>query len=225
MTERWFPLSRSEEVVPRHVVHAQLLGQELALWRDDVGHVNVWENRCPHRGVRLSIGFNMGPELRCQYHGWRYASGSGQCVFIPAHPRQQPAASIRATVYGSVESYGYVWSRLSHAGVEPIPNLGISAWTNLRSTFVEAPTSHVREVLRQAQFVAKDEFILESSTPEAAIRTLLLLQPVSDRQTLIHALLSAELTGPQRLAAQRRHTSRFNELRDAIEDRDRHCAP
>jgi hypothetical protein len=33
----WFPVARVEEVVPRHVVHAQLLGQEIALWRDDAG--------------------------------------------------------------------------------------------------------------------------------------------------------------------------------------------
>jgi phenylpropionate dioxygenase-like ring-hydroxylating dioxygenase large terminal subunit len=32
------------------------------------------ENRCLHRGVRLSIGVNDGRELTCQYHGWRYSS-------------------------------------------------------------------------------------------------------------------------------------------------------
>ena len=87
---RWFPVARSEEVVARHVVQTQLLGQEAALWRDDSGLANAWENRCPHRGVRLSIGINTGSELQCRYHGWRYASGGGQCTFIPAHPDQKP---------------------------------------------------------------------------------------------------------------------------------------
>jgi phenylpropionate dioxygenase-like ring-hydroxylating dioxygenase large terminal subunit len=47
----------------RHVFQAQLLGREFAVWRADDGNVNVWENRCLHRGVRLSIGINEGSEL------------------------------------------------------------------------------------------------------------------------------------------------------------------
>ena len=108
----WFPVARVEEVVPRHVVQAQILGQEVAIWRDDEGKVNAWENRCPHRGVRLSIGINDGKELRCQYHGWRYASGSGQCTYIPAHPGQKPANVIKAKPYGVTERYGFVWVNL-----------------------------------------------------------------------------------------------------------------
>ena len=67
-------------------VLAVLLGRELAVWRADDGNVNVWENRCLHRGVRLSIGINDGAELKCQYHGWRYANRTAGCTYIPAHP-------------------------------------------------------------------------------------------------------------------------------------------
>jgi phenylpropionate dioxygenase-like ring-hydroxylating dioxygenase large terminal subunit len=81
---RWFAVARGAELALRHVMHTQLLGQEIALWRDDAGALNAFENRCPHRGVRLSIGTNTGMELRCQYHGWRFASGGGRCAFIPA---------------------------------------------------------------------------------------------------------------------------------------------
>ena len=52
----WHPVAGSFDVAPRHVFHGQLLGQELAVWRVDDGYVNVWLNRCPHRGVRLSVG-------------------------------------------------------------------------------------------------------------------------------------------------------------------------
>ena len=55
--KQWHPIAASTDLVPRHVYHAQLLGRELAVWRADDGHVNVWENRCLHRGVRLSSGF------------------------------------------------------------------------------------------------------------------------------------------------------------------------
>ena len=93
---RWFAVSACDAVPPGHVAYTQLLGQELVLWRSAAGVLNAWENRCPHRGVRLTLGSCVGEELRCQYHAWRFASGSGQCTHIPSHPQQKPASTIRA---------------------------------------------------------------------------------------------------------------------------------
>lgn len=44
-----YPVARADDLPLRHVFHGQLHGIELALWRADDGHVNAWENRCPHR--------------------------------------------------------------------------------------------------------------------------------------------------------------------------------
>jgi nitrite reductase/ring-hydroxylating ferredoxin subunit len=117
---RWFPVARADDVVPRHVVHTQLLGQELAVWRDDADGVNAWENRCPHRGVRLSIGTNTGTELRCRYHAWRFAGGSGRCSFIPSHPTQKPASTLRARVYPVHVRGGHVWVTLDPLGTQAL---------------------------------------------------------------------------------------------------------
>ena len=103
---RWFPVCRGEEAAPRHIVHTALLGQELAVWRADDGTVNAWENRCPHRGVRLSVGTNLGDRLKCRYHGWTYASGSGQCVERPAHPGEKPPSLVRACRFPCAEVDG-----------------------------------------------------------------------------------------------------------------------
>ena len=103
LASRWFPVCRGEEAAPRHIVHTALLGQELAVWRADDGTVNAWENRCPHRGVRLSVGTNLGDRLKCRYHGWTYASGSGQCVERPAHPGEKPPSLVRARRFTCVE--------------------------------------------------------------------------------------------------------------------------
>lgn len=88
---RWHPIAASYDLPFRHVFHAQLLGREFAVWRADDGYVNIWENRCLHRGVRLSIGINDGRELKCQYHGWRYSNRTAGCTYIPAHPADAPA--------------------------------------------------------------------------------------------------------------------------------------
>ena len=116
LRSRWFPVCRGADAVPRHVVHTALLGQELAVWRADDGTVNAWENRCPHRGVRLSIGTNLGHALKCRYHGWTYESGSARCIAIPCHPRLTPAAAIRVRAYPCAERQGFVWVRLAEEG-------------------------------------------------------------------------------------------------------------
>ena len=95
----WYPIASSNDLPFRHVYAGQLLGRELAVWRADDGNVNVWENRCLHRGVRLSIGVNEGGELKCQYHGWRYANRSAGCTYIPAHPADAPARRIQNRTY------------------------------------------------------------------------------------------------------------------------------
>jgi nitrite reductase/ring-hydroxylating ferredoxin subunit len=209
----WFPVARVEEVVPRHVVHAQLLGQEIALWRDDAGQLNAWENRCPHRGVRLSIGINDGKELRCRYHGWHYASGSGQCTFIPAHPDQKPPNVIKTKPYGVTELYGFVWVNLGgDADVAAVPALGLNAFTTLRSIYVAAPAAAVAEHLAGRGFEANGGFILEDES-----RTTLLLQPMDGGQTVIHGLATGEVAGDERLALLRRHNETLTEVRDAVE--------
>ena len=88
------PIAASHDLPFRHVFHGQLLGREFAVWRADDGYVNVWENRCLHRGVRLSIGVSDGRELKCQYHGWRYSNRTAGCTYIPAHPADAPARTI-----------------------------------------------------------------------------------------------------------------------------------
>lgn len=115
----WHPVASTHDVPYRHVHHGQLLGRELAVWRADDDYVNVWENRCLHRGVRLSIGMNDGTELRCQYHGWRYANRSAGCTYIPAHPADAPARTICNRTFPSVERYGLVWSGEDPVGDPP----------------------------------------------------------------------------------------------------------
>jgi len=91
---------------------AHLLGQPLALWRDDGGRAHAFADRCPHRGARLSLGRVEGGRLECPYHGWQF-EGAGRCVHVPALPQFQPPAGHRAGAFGVQEAHGLVWVRLA----------------------------------------------------------------------------------------------------------------
>ncbi len=247
LVDRWFPVARAEEVVPRHVVQAQLLDQEIALWRDDAGAVNAWENRCPHRGVRLSIGLNTGTELRCQYHGWRYATGTGQCTYIPAHPSQKPAATMRVGRFGVTEVDGFVWVSLATPSgppqtfapsPSPSPANAAAAGpsTTLRSIYAEASAATIAACLLRgyrfaldptgagdpstdAVVVAPDAYTLRASVQAGGREATVtfLLQPVGASQTVIHGLLTTRGVAADRLTLLRHHNAQMTALRDAAE--------
>lgn len=211
---RWFPVGRGAEVVSRHIAQTQLLGEEIAVWRDDTGSVNAWQNRCPHRGVRLSIGTNTGTELRCQYHGWRFASGSGQCSVIPAHPTQKPASSVRVKTYAVIERYHLVWinAAVDSATVPSLPIEDTPEDTTIRSVFTNSPLTRVFQTLEhEYAAVTLDEFTLR------AAGLVFSLQPVTDTQTIIHGAAEPGTFNADRLTALRHHNSKLNALRDALE--------
>ncbi len=118
-SNRWYPIASTDVLSERHVYQTSLAGQEMAVWRDDNGIVNAWENRCPHRGLRLSLGVNLGHELRCQYHGWKYESGSGGCTFVPAHRDASEPSKACVTTFSACELGGLVWASLGNPADDP----------------------------------------------------------------------------------------------------------
>lgn len=119
----WFPVEFSRNLLPGQVLQSTLLGHELALWRSASGAMEVWENRCPHRSVRLSLGFVVGEELVCRYHGWRYGR-DGHCVSVPSSPKDARPPSACARTYLSRESDGIVWASLARMPAGYPPRLG-----------------------------------------------------------------------------------------------------
>eukprot|EP01035_Chromulina_nebulosa_P001961 gene1961-biopygen1701 len=99
-------------------------GTEIVVWRDNKGAAHVWEDRCPHRGMRMSFGFVRGDHIACLYHGWEYDT-AGQCRYIPAHPELEVPATIKVQTYAMEERDGIIWTRLSEGGdAADIPRLG-----------------------------------------------------------------------------------------------------
>jgi nitrite reductase/ring-hydroxylating ferredoxin subunit len=115
---QWYAIAADHDVPPGHIYRTVLGGQDLAVWRSSDSALHVWANRCPHRGVRFSLGEVVGDELRCQYHAWRFAA-SGACTFIPAQPAMKVPGTIRATVWPVARSGGMVWTGIAPVGSPP----------------------------------------------------------------------------------------------------------
>src|SRR5579862_2071442 len=77
------PVAASAAVGAGDLCAAQLLGVSLVVWRDAAGAVHAWDDRCPHRGTRLSIGRVDGDHIVCAYHGWQFGS-DGRCIAVPS---------------------------------------------------------------------------------------------------------------------------------------------
>jgi len=199
------PVASSRDLVARHVFQACLSGQEIALWRADDGTVNAWENRCPHRGVRLSLGVNLGDRLMCRYHGWRYDSGSGACSHIPAHPEGPIPATLCARRFLVAEAGGLVFVALGDdaATTPALPEGTIP----LRALPVERSAEAVAAALAEAGLAAAAPLHFTETQGEALIH--LLIQPATDRACVVHGL--AETTAGA-LPLQR-HMSRLMEAR------------
>jgi len=78
----WYP------VAPGWMVHGAPVGvtrlsERLVLWRDKEGSPHALEDRCPHRGARLSLGWNVGDRVACWYHGIEIGA-DGTVLRVPA---------------------------------------------------------------------------------------------------------------------------------------------
>jgi phenylpropionate dioxygenase-like ring-hydroxylating dioxygenase large terminal subunit len=125
MIERshWHPVARVEDV-GAHPVGAQLLGEQLVLWRDAKGESHVWADRCPHRGAKLSMGQVLGGRLECPYHGWQF-NANAACVQVPAQPEWVPPASHCAKAFGACEAHGLIWAKLDNDSDPVSANAGL----------------------------------------------------------------------------------------------------
>ena len=211
----WYPIASSEDLPFRHVYQGQLLGRELAVWRADDGNVNVWENRCLHRGVRLSIGINEGGELKCQYHGWRYANRSAGCTYIPAHPADAPARRIQNRTYPVREAYGLIWSAANEEqAFRPFSGAEGHDWFALRPVPVNAAPE---DVLAALVGLAPDDQPADQ-LPGLAVRfggTYYFVQPLDAGRAVIRGLLSEQPTDP--LTTLRQYNELLGKLRDRLE--------
>lgn len=104
--DSWCPVARSRSLKRGMVLRTQLLNKAVALFRDESGVVHALEDRCPHRGVALSMGRVCKGAVQCAYHGWMI-DGTG-CARGASGPTAG-AVTPRTGCFPARESHGLVW--------------------------------------------------------------------------------------------------------------------
>ncbi|HTE87105.1 MAG TPA: Rieske 2Fe-2S domain-containing protein, partial [Dehalococcoidia bacterium] len=116
----WYPVATVNELDLEPVRAVRLLGENLALYRNEQGAMGLVAERCPHRGASLAYGIPEDYGLRCPYHGWLY-SPQGRCLEQPAEPASSTFHKrIRIPAYPVQEMGGLIWAYL---GPQPAPLL------------------------------------------------------------------------------------------------------
>jgi len=98
-------------------------GEDLVLYRTASGAIHCLVDRCPHRGVALSLGRVSGEQLVCGYHGFHFR-GDGTCTYMPCEgPEARIPKAMRAISFPVREKHGLIWVfwGASQEDLPPIP--------------------------------------------------------------------------------------------------------
>jgi phenylpropionate dioxygenase-like ring-hydroxylating dioxygenase large terminal subunit len=90
----------------------RMLGEDIVIYRDG-GKVYALQDRCAHRGARLSMGESLYPgsgSISCPYHGWTYNGDSGRCVAkLVEGPEAPIPPKAQVKVFPVREMAGVLW--------------------------------------------------------------------------------------------------------------------
>ncbi len=103
----WYPVMPSYQLAGKPVGITRL-SEEIVLWRDSQGTVHATEDRCPHRGARLSLGWNLEDRIACWYHGVE-VDGTGVVANVPALPHSTLTGKKCLRAYPAVECAGAIF--------------------------------------------------------------------------------------------------------------------
>jgi phenylpropionate dioxygenase-like ring-hydroxylating dioxygenase large terminal subunit len=117
----WYP------VAPSWMVHGAPAGltrlsERMVVWRGKDGAPHALEDRCPHRGARLSLGWNVDDRVACWYHGVEIGA-DGTVLRVPAQESCPLEGQRAVKSYPVIERHGAIFAWFGdalHAAPAPL---------------------------------------------------------------------------------------------------------
>jgi phenylpropionate dioxygenase-like ring-hydroxylating dioxygenase large terminal subunit len=120
---QWYVILESNEIRTGRIISVTRMGEKLVAWRNLQGELSVFADKCPHRGVALSIGKLMEDCIQCPFHGFQYDT-SGNCKLVPANGKNaEPPKALHVRNYTVREEHGfvYIWWGEQRKEYPPVP--------------------------------------------------------------------------------------------------------
>lgn len=198
----WYPLALSRDIAPGTSAGTRVQAQEFVVWRDNKGAAHVWEDRCPHRGMKMSFGFVRGDHIACLYHGWEY-DAEGQCRYIPAHPKLEVPETIKIPRFAIAEIGGFIWGCFNEVDGElPARPTLEEKVTPLKSLFADCPADLLARLVPATDFqganpvvTGKSDRIIEISLGDLKLAGA--IQDVADNESTLHLVVLGTATSDQ----------------------------
>ena len=107
----WYPVIWARKVKKKKPVAVRLCGVDLFVQRDAEGNARALRDRCPHRGVKISLGKQWFPgTVSCAYHGWTFSLKTGEVnAVITDGPDSRICGAAAVKTYPARERLGLVW--------------------------------------------------------------------------------------------------------------------
>jgi vanillate O-demethylase monooxygenase subunit len=127
----WYVAAWDHELIDGKLLARTILEKPVVLYKGESGSVVALDNRCAHRGAKLSNGRLEGDCVRCMYHGLKF-DPSGKCVQIPGQDNIPPKLGVRS--YPVLERDHLVWiwmgdaAKADPAKILDFPYLRDPAW-------------------------------------------------------------------------------------------------
>jgi 5,5'-dehydrodivanillate O-demethylase oxygenase subunit len=119
MRRFWMPVYRAEDLPQGQAKPVRVMSEDFTLYRGESGKAQVIAYRCPHRGAQMHLGWVEGEDIRCVYHGWKFA-GTGECLEQPAEDGGF-ARKVRIRTYPTREYLGLVYAYFGEGAPPPFP--------------------------------------------------------------------------------------------------------
>src|SRR4026209_296668 len=102
----WYVAAWDHELIDGRLLARTILDKPVVLYKGESGKPVALDDRCAHRGAKLSNGRREGDCVRCMYHGLKF-DASGKCVQIPGQDNIPPKLGVRS--YPLVERDHLIW--------------------------------------------------------------------------------------------------------------------
>jgi phenylpropionate dioxygenase-like ring-hydroxylating dioxygenase large terminal subunit len=76
---QWYLVCLIDELAQTNPLPKKIIGENVVVFKSQKGVINVVEDRCCHRNVKLSLGYVKDDCIKCAYHGWEF-NGDGKCL-------------------------------------------------------------------------------------------------------------------------------------------------